>query len=112
MLKRGIALVTGGTGFVGANLVRRLMNDGWETHVLARPNSDLSMLADVTAAIQVHIHDGSTERLIAIMQQASPQIVFHLASLFRAHHTPQDIEPLIHSNLLVFVVLPRSPCVN
>ena len=100
MLKRGIALVTGGTGFVGTNLVRRLMNDGWETHVLARPNSDLSMLADVTAAIQVHIHDGSTERLIAIMQQASPQIVFHLASLFRAHHTPQDIEPLIHSNLL------------
>lgn len=112
MNEQRIALVTGGTGFVGANLVCRLVNEGWETHVIVRPHSDLSMLTDIVPAIQVHIHDGSTEQLIAIMQCASPQIVFHLASLFLAQHTPQDIAPLIHSNLLFSTQLVEAMSVS
>jgi dihydroflavonol-4-reductase len=38
------ALVTGGTGFVGANLVRELLADGVAVRVLARPRSDLRAL--------------------------------------------------------------------
>jgi len=34
------ALVTGATGFVGANVVRELLRDGATLRVLARPNSD------------------------------------------------------------------------
>jgi len=30
-------LVTGGTGFVGANLVRRLLHDGHDVSVLVHP---------------------------------------------------------------------------
>ncbi|MFA5171979.1 MAG: NAD-dependent epimerase/dehydratase family protein [Sulfuriferula sp.] len=100
MVKARVALVTGGTGFVGANLVGRLVRDGWETHVIVRSDSNLSVLSGVEHAIQIHVHDGSTEQLIEIVKFASPLVVFHLASLFLAQHTPQDIEPLIHSNLL------------
>jgi dihydroflavonol-4-reductase len=45
-------LVTGGTGFVGANLVRELLADGVAVRVLARAGSDRRALAglDVTVA--------------------------------------------------------------
>ena len=38
------AFVTGGTGFVGLNLVQRLVNDGWNVTALHRASSDLTFL--------------------------------------------------------------------
>ena len=40
------ALVTGGTGFVGANLVSELLADGASVRVLARRGSDRRALAE------------------------------------------------------------------
>ena len=37
---RGKVLVTGATGHLGANLVRRLLDDGRDVRVLLRPNTD------------------------------------------------------------------------
>jgi dihydroflavonol-4-reductase len=38
------AFVTGGTGFVGLNMVKALMEQGWDVTALHRPSSDLSLL--------------------------------------------------------------------
>jgi len=38
------AFVTGGTGFVGLNLVQKLKSDGWDVTALHRASSDLSFL--------------------------------------------------------------------
>jgi dihydroflavonol-4-reductase len=38
------AFVTGGTGFVGLNLVQRLMTEGWDVTALHRRSSDLTFL--------------------------------------------------------------------
>ncbi|MBI4012798.1 MAG: NAD-dependent epimerase/dehydratase family protein [Candidatus Rokubacteria bacterium] len=45
------ALVTGGTGFVGANLVRELVAAGVEVRVLARPTSDRRALAGLPVEV-------------------------------------------------------------
>jgi len=39
-----VAFVTGATGFVGLNLVRQLMTEGWDVTALHRPASDLKFL--------------------------------------------------------------------
>ena len=44
-------LVTGGTGFVGANLVRELLADGYTVRVLARPGGDRRALAGCAVEI-------------------------------------------------------------
>jgi dihydroflavonol-4-reductase len=46
-----IALVTGGTGFVGANVVRELLRDGREVRVLARPGGDRRALVGLAVEI-------------------------------------------------------------
>lgn len=39
-MKQGITLVTGGTGHLGANLVRRLLKNGLQVRVMMRPGRD------------------------------------------------------------------------
>lgn len=45
------AFVTGANGFLGANLVRRLVEEGWEVRGLVRPTSDLAFLDGVDIEI-------------------------------------------------------------
>jgi len=46
------ALVTGAAGFVGANLVRHLVAQQADVHVLLRPKTDLWRLTDVLPKIE------------------------------------------------------------
>ena len=48
------AFVTGASGFVGANLVRALLDRGWKVRALARPDSDRGNLE----GLDVEIVDG------------------------------------------------------
>ena len=45
------ALVTGGTGFVGANVVRELLAEGATVRVLARPGGERRALAGLSVEI-------------------------------------------------------------
>lgn len=41
------AFVTGGTGFIGTNLLQKLVAEGWEVTALRRPTSDLTYLKNL-----------------------------------------------------------------
>jgi dihydroflavonol-4-reductase len=74
------ALVTGGTGFVGANLVRELVGEGRSVRVLARPSSDLRALAGL--AVDLHAGD-LLDRASLAGAVAGVDTVFHVAADYR-----------------------------
>lgn len=106
------ALITGGTGFIGSHLIRRLVDEGWLVHVVLRPSSDLKVLDAVIDKIKIHEHDGSSSSLIKIVEFAKPEIVFHLAALVIVNHTPDDIIPLLQSNLIFSTQLLEAMTAN
>lgn len=93
-------IITGATGFIGLHLVQRLLADAWQVHVIVRRGSDLARLEKLQDRLSIHVHDGKTETMLAIMKQVSPNVVFHLASLFLSKHESEDIAGLVNSNIL------------
>lgn len=102
------ALITGATGFVGGALARHLAARGWDVHALVRPVAPAGSAPRPTPNSTVHVHDGTTEGLVAIVGEARPDVVFHLASLFIAEHRVDQVEPLVRSNLLLGVQIAEA----
>lgn len=98
-MKRTV-MVTGITGFIGGELARRLIKDGWTVAAIVRICSELSSIEDIHSDIKTYIYDGTTESLLAIMREVKPDVVFHLASLVLVEHTSEKIPELINSNVL------------
>jgi len=74
------ALVTGGTGFVGANLVRELLADGLTVRVLARPGGDRRALD----GCKVEIVDGDLLDPASLRRAvAGVRHVYHAAADYR-----------------------------
>lgn len=93
-----VALVTGGTGFIGSRLVSQLLGGRWRVHVIVRPASKVHVLAQ--QSVELHTYDGSVESLLEAVGKSRPDVVFHLAALSLAQHTPQQVASLIESNVL------------
>lgn len=92
--------VTGATSYPGVHLVRALAERGSDVHAIVRPESDTGRLQQLPASPTLHVHDGSTDGLSAILGAIQPQVVHHLAAHYVREHTPADVELMIHANVL------------
>ncbi len=88
-------LMTGGTGFIGGHLARRLIADGNEVHVIVQPGME-----QVPAGAIAHLHDGTMEGMSSIVSAVVPDVTFHLASIFLANHSADQVDSLVTSNIL------------
>lgn len=93
-------LITGGTGFIGSRLSRRMVENQWNVHVIVRPQSDLRQLEPVRESVTLHVYDGSTESVLRIIRDSQPTIVFHLAATTIAEHCVADIVPLLETSVV------------
>jgi len=96
------AVITGATGFIGSHITRFFVSEGWKVHcILWVKQPDITPLQDIKNSITLHYYDQTAESLNEIVRKTGPDVVFHLASLFLANHNPQDVKPLVESNILL-----------
>lgn len=89
-------LVTGATGFIGQNLIPSLLDANYDLHCIVRVGSDTSK---INSKVKIFKYDENIDSLIEYFSQENFDGIIHLASLFLASHTKDDIANLISSNI-------------
>jgi nucleoside-diphosphate-sugar epimerase len=102
------ALITGASGFVGGNLARRLLADGWDITQLVREHTDRAKLVPPGPNCRIAEHDGSTMGAIRLFEAYRPEYVFHLAATSIAEHRPEDVEDLVNNNIRLGIQLAEA----
>jgi UDP-glucose 4-epimerase len=93
-------LLTGGAGFVGANLCRRLLRDGHEVHLPLRPGSRRWRLDAILSDLRLHEVDlGDRETVIRLVAGIRPDWVFHLAA-HGAYASQTDLGRMVETNIV------------
>lgn len=92
-----IALLTGGTGYIGRYVALACLAAGWEVHLLTRKTSVIHPSID--GHVTRHDHDGGFDGLRAILESVSPHCVLHLASAPVKAHDPAQVESLLLGNV-------------
>lgn len=92
-------LVTGASGFVGANLVRRLLNDGHIVHLLLRDRHQHWRLEEISMHCQITLGDiANPEAVRRCIAAAKPEWVFHLCA-YGAYPSQAGFEQMLATNV-------------
>ncbi len=95
-----IILITGGTGFVGSNLVRKLSSSKNEIHLLIRNSSDTWRIEDIKNKLNIHEVDLlNKKKLETTIKKIQPKIGFHLAA-YGIRQFENDIYKTLETNLI------------
>lgn len=92
-------ILTGGSGFVGANLARRLVTDGHELHLFLRSEHRDWRLSDILKDITTHEVDlRDSAHVTALVESIAPEWVFHLAT-YGAYPNQTDERRMVQTNV-------------
>jgi dolichol-phosphate mannosyltransferase len=93
-------IITGATGFIGANLTRRLLNEGHEIHLLVRPGYSPWRIQAIREDVHLHeIELQDIESLRGVVRQIRPDWVFHLAAS-GAYSWQTDLAHMVQTNIV------------
>ncbi len=90
-------LVTGGSGFIGSHLCRRLCNAGLEVHAISRRKRSREEENNLKWR-QGDLSDLATAR--DLVRAVKPDVIFHLASHVMSARDLENVMPTFRSNLL------------
>ena len=93
-------LITGASGFIGANLVNDLINSKDQIHILIRKESNLWRLNNIISRCNVHFVDISRIKDVAnIISKIKPEIVYHCAT-YGVYSNQKDTDKIEKTNLI------------
>ena len=111
-MKKNI-LITGGTGFVGANLVHRLVNEGHKPTVFIRKESNLWRLKNIASKLTLVETDLLDTKLLSQhVKKIKPTHIFHLAVYGAQQGVQKDTIQTYTQNILSSVNLMEVCCKN
>ena len=109
-MKKNI-LITGGTGFVGANLVHRLVQEGHKPTVFIRKESNLWRLKNILTKIKIIQTDLLNTKLLSQqVRKIKPTHIFHLAVYGAQQGIQKDTIQTYTQNILSSVNLMEVCC--
>jgi nucleoside-diphosphate-sugar epimerase len=116
-------LVTGGSGFVGSHLVKRLLERGYEVHSTVRSTADTAKVRPLREMQEAHpgqlslfdadlLTEGSFDEAMS-----GCRVVFHVASPFRMPEKIKDgrremVDPALLGTRNVLAAVERTPTVE
>ncbi|MCW3045028.1 MAG: hypothetical protein JWL57_3186 [Actinobacteria bacterium] len=101
-------LLTGGTGFVGANLALRLLREGHRVALLVRPGCAtwrLQAFADDVTLVEADLTEAKS--VIKAVHSVHPDWIFHLAA-YGAYPHQQDLKAMEQTNVAGLVNLAEA----
>jgi len=99
ILSRKSVLITGGAGFIGANLVRKLALLNYDVNLLIRPSTDLWRLKKILPQFKIHTIDISDiKNLKKTVTQINPKIIIHLAT-YSQYRNQADFKQMVETNI-------------
>lgn len=97
-LKKKTILITGVTGFVGSNLLRRLIKSSADLHIITRESSNLWRIEDIIDDVKRYTPDLSDfDTLKKILHKINPDIIYHLAT-YGGNPRQDNFRQIIESN--------------
>ena len=93
-------ILTGGTGFIGANLARRLLRDGHQVHFFVRKGYQPWRIEEIRQDIVLYELDLQDQaQLEKALKQIGPDWIFHLAA-YGSSSTQKDWRQMVEANIV------------
>lgn len=95
---KGTFFVTGATGFIGANVVRALLQHKQKVSIIVRKREPYWRLADIASQLDSYICDILDPKLGKIIDKIRPEYILHFAA-YGVLFDENDLERMIDTNI-------------
>ncbi len=84
------ALVTGAAGFIGSNLCRKLLEEGWKVTGVDDLSSGHLELVKELKGLRMVLNDFASDYILEEVEKGDFDVVFHLAAIPRVSYSVEN----------------------